>query len=57
MQFDITADFDVRDAVGELERLGLATRTEGRLTAIAIDDALVRSEALWTGLADAEQPD
>jgi Protein of unknown function (DUF3754) len=43
--FDI--DFEVDDAIGKLERLGLLNREADRLSVLGLDDALARLDHRW----------
>jgi hypothetical protein len=45
--FGVEVDFEVEDALGKLERLGLLRREHGRLSVSAPDAALARLDFLW----------
>jgi hypothetical protein len=49
-QFGLEIDFEIHDALGKLERLGLVQHEGENLTAIAPQEALVKLDAAWDGL-------
>ena len=49
-QFGLEIDFEIQDALGKLERLGLVTHENESYSAVAPADALVRLDAAWDGL-------
>jgi hypothetical protein len=49
-RFGLEIDFEIHDALGKLERLGLVVMEGGNYTAIAPADALVKLDAAWDGL-------
>jgi hypothetical protein len=51
-RFGLELDFEIHDALGKLERLGLVTEHAGAYTAAPPRDALARLDAAWDGLFD-----
>ena len=51
---NVRADFDVRDAVDKLLRMGMATEGPEGLTVIDLDAAMARTSRIWADLADAD---
>ena len=49
-QFGLDIDFEIHDALGKLERLGLVTHDGETYGAVAPADALVKLDAAWDGL-------
>jgi hypothetical protein len=50
-RWDATFDFEVEDGVGKLRRLHLVDDDgQGRLTAVALDEAMRRLDETWDGL-------
>ena len=45
--FDVDVDFEVDDALGKLDRLGLLTRDGERLSVPPPDETLARLDRLW----------
>jgi hypothetical protein len=52
--FGIDVDFEVDDALGKLERLGLLRHDGERLTVLPLDEALARLDVVWDGFFDAK---
>jgi hypothetical protein len=50
LRFGLNVDFDIQDAVGKLERLGLVTRDGDGVTAAPVADALAQLDAAWDGM-------
>jgi hypothetical protein len=48
--FRLDIDFEIHDALGKLERLGLVSRDGDAYSAVAPDEALARLDAAWDGL-------
>lgn len=49
-RFGLEIDFEIHDALGKLERLGLVTREGETYAAAAPNEALARLDAAWDGL-------
>ncbi len=49
-------DFEVADAVGKLERLGVVRQQDGRCVALGLDDAVTALRTRWRELGDALAP-
>lgn len=49
-QFGLEIDFEIHDALGKLERLGLVSRDGDAYSVATPDDALARLDAAWDGL-------
>lgn len=49
-RFGLEIDFEIHDALGKLERLGLVTREGDAYSAVAPGDALVKLDTAWDGL-------
>ena len=49
-RFGLEIDFEIQDALGKLERLGLVALEGENYTAIAPAEALVKLDAAWDGL-------
>jgi hypothetical protein len=49
-RFGLEIDFEIQDALGKLERLGLVTREGDAYSAIAPGDGLAKLDAAWDGL-------
>ena len=45
--FDVDLDFEVDDALGKLDRLGLLRRDGGRLSVLPLDMALAQLDRVW----------
>jgi hypothetical protein len=54
--FGITVDFEVSDALGKLEHLGLLTHENGQIGTVSLTDALIRLDTLWDRLYDFKRP-
>ena len=54
--FAINIDFEVSDALGKLEHLGLLTRENGQIGSVSLTDALIRLDTLWDQLYDFKRP-
>ena len=54
--FAIDIDFEVTDALGKLEHLGLLTRESGKIGTVSLTEALVRLDTLWDQLYDFVRP-
>ena len=55
--FAINIDFEVSDALGKLEHLGLLTRENGAIGSPSLTDALVPGlDTLWDQLYDFKRP-
>jgi hypothetical protein len=50
--FAVDVDFDVRDALAKLERLGFLAAKEGKIAVVPLPDALARLDSLWDRLYD-----
>ncbi len=50
--FGIDTDFEVDDALGKLQRLGLLKRNGGALSVLPLDEAVAHLDALWDGFFD-----
>jgi hypothetical protein len=48
----LKVDFEVDDAVGKLERLGIVTKTDDLYAAIPIEQAVARLKQCWAGYAE-----
>jgi hypothetical protein len=48
--FDLKVDFDVKDGLAKLERLGLLTRNDATLSVAPLSEALARLDRRWDGL-------
>ena len=53
-KFGIAVDFDVDDALGKLERLGLAQRAGDTFTILPMAEMQSRLETVWTGMINRE---
>jgi hypothetical protein len=49
-RFGLDIDFEIHDALGKLERMGLVTHEGDNYSAVATSDALARLDAAWDGL-------
>ncbi len=49
-KFGLEIDFEIHDALGKLERLGLVTRDGEAYGAVAPEEALAKLDAAWDGL-------
>lgn len=49
-KFGLEIDFEIHDALGKLERLGLVTRDGETYSAVAPEDALAKLDTAWDGL-------
>jgi len=49
-KFGLEIDFEIHDALGKLERLGLVTRDGETYNAVAPEDALAKLDTAWDGL-------
>ena len=49
-RLSLEIDFEIHDALGKLERLGLVTREGETYSAVAPNDALTRLDAAWDGV-------
>ncbi|MBI1210996.1 MAG: DUF3754 domain-containing protein [Alphaproteobacteria bacterium] len=54
--FDVDIDFEVSDALGKLERLGLLTHENGQIGTVPLTEALIRLDSLWDQLYDFKRP-
>jgi hypothetical protein len=54
--FGITVDFEVSDALGKLEHLGLLTHESGKIGTVSLTEALIRLDTLWDQLYDFKRP-
>jgi hypothetical protein len=54
--FGITVDFEVSDALGKLENLGLLTHENGQIGTVSLTEALIRLDTLWDRLYDFKRP-
>jgi len=55
-RFGIAVDFEVDDGLAKLERLGLLIRTNGRLSATPLGEALRRLDQHWDGFFQFDPP-
>lgn len=51
--FSIAVDFEVEDALGKLERLGLLKRDGGALSVLPLEAAIAHLDTVWDGFFDA----
>lgn len=49
-KFGLNVDFEIQDALGKLERLGLVTHENESYSAVAPGEALAKLDAAWDGL-------
>jgi hypothetical protein len=49
-EVDCTLDFDVKDAISKLQRIGLAYEKENAWTVLPMDGALKKVDETWDGI-------